>query len=180
MSKDDYVKERLLSLLPEPFIQIGKLLTDMTADQLFQKFKQIDFSVIDKTGDYRSIITEDIGIGVVRSFSRFKLQHMVSMRQLSGDTPVHVRYEHGNLFFYVDINDIDVKLTISNKVTCIVRDSDSVLYDIVIGDRVYPNRLFYQSRYHGLKTTLEKVLKNETVNCVHLFHINREIGDTPY
>lgn len=101
------------------------------------------------------------------------------MKLLSEKTPVYLEYIYGNLFFLLDIDQLDEKLLLTDKVSFAYSQELDQVFDINIGSYVSPNRLYHLQKFSGTLTTLEKVLKNDFVTCFHLHSFSSVLSDLP-
>lgn len=176
----DYLTMKLASLLPQPGIKIGKLVEDSTVEELKTRYTNIGFYTVKPiSSNYRAHVADNYGLGIVRSLSNTRLNYLTSVKKIDPLTPVYVRYTEGNLCFCIDFKSVDINCLLTDQLTTITRSTTDEMYDLFVGEYVYPNRLYHLSKYHGFTTTLEKALKNNDISCYNIFELDKELEDMP-
>ncbi len=178
---DPYVTKKLQYLLQVPGLKLGCLEESITLDQFKDRLKSANFIGTHRRigKDIQLYETEDLGIGYVNSFSPKTLSRLLSAQLLSPQLPVHVRYIYGNLFFLLNEKDLDINLLKTKIVTLAFHEKLKEVYDLNVGPRVSPNRLYHLERYDGIVTSLEKALKNELVSCFNVHSFTSDLSDLP-
>jgi len=114
------------------------------------------------------IRTNDLGVGYSSYLSPARLYELMELNKVSKDIPIEFRYEYCNVFTYINIEDIDTNLLLTNEVYFIVHKPTSEIWLGVIGRPTLPNFLFYKSDLDGFKSTLNNIRTLPNINRINI------------
>lgn len=183
LSLDDlYVKHRLQSVLYDPQYTLGRLLKidslEVLSSHLQKAFYINSSTQVDKEVHYYE--TETVGEGYVSSISKIRLKKLMMAGLVSGSTEVTLKYRYGNLHCYIDLKDINLSILKTNIISIACNTATKQLYHVVIGSPVRCNRLYHLEHFDGVKGTVEKALRMESIDTYHFYDAKIEFSDIPH
>ena len=156
--KDNHFSNVFSRMLTHNHYKVGRLVDTHTLPSLIEKickahFEEVKF--LPKSG-LHLIRTSDLGFGYSSYLSPARLHELIELGKVSKDIPIDFVYQYGNVFTYVDIDDIDPAILLSDDMYLVVKMETKQIYYAVIGRPTSPNILYYKSDYSGFRSTLDK------------------------
>lgn len=158
LEKDTNTLNIFSRMLTHNNYKVGRLIDIYTLSSLIEKITKANFEEVKylpKSG-LHLIKTSDLGFGYSSYISPSRLHELIELGKVSKDIPIYFVYQYGNVFTYIDIDDIDPTILISDDVYFIVKMETKKIYYITIGKPTLPNILYYKDKYDGFKCTLDK------------------------
>lgn len=153
--------------------KIGRFIDIHTIDQFIDKLllanlEEVKYLPKSKLHIFR---TSDLGFGYSSYLSPLKLQEYINLNKVKKDIPIEFIYQHGNVFTYIDKNDIDMKLLLTDDIYFFINKETNEIWNIIIGKPTNPNFLYFKSELSGFKTTLDKALTVQYFNRLNIIEI---------
>ena len=158
LEKDTHVSNVFSRMLTHNHYKVGRLIDTHTLPSLIDKISKAHFEEVKflpKSG-LHLIRTSDLGFGYSSYLSPAKLHEFMELGKVPKDIPIDFVYQYGNVFTYVDIDDIDPAILLSDDMYLVVKMETKQIYYAVIGRPTSPNILYYKSDYSGFRSTLDK------------------------
>ncbi len=157
-------------LTNDPY-KVGKLIDTYTLPSLIDKISKAYFEDVKylPKSDLHLIRTNDLGFGYSSYISPARLQEFIELNKVSKDIPIEFKYEHGNVFTYIDLDDIDPSLLLTDDIYIVVKKATKQIYYAVIGRPTSPNILFHRDDLSGFKATLSSAITVEHFNRIDIF-----------
>ncbi len=112
--------------------------------------------------------TSDLGFGYSSYISPARLHELIELGKVPKDIPIDLVYQHGNVFIYIDLENIDDKLLLTDDIYFIIKKETKDIWNMNIGKMTNPNYLYYRSNLDGKRTTLEKLKVLEHFNRINI------------
>lgn len=123
----------------------------------------------------------DVGTGIDSTVSSDQLKALLSLSQIDPLLKVHLLYSHGNIYTCLMIEDLDINLLLTTKVSLVYHLKDNEVVSMKIGEFTPPNRLYLRKDLDGAVIPLRKALSSVNINSFHvLTRQDFELGDIPF
>lgn len=170
LEKNRYNISILCRMLTHDYYKVGRLIDTHKLSTLIEKVSKAhfeDIKFLPKSGLYLTK-TNDLGFGYSSCLSPARLHELIELGKVSKDILIHFVYEYGNIFTYIDVNDIAINLLLTDDVYFIVKKETKEIYHAVIDKPTLPNLLYYRKDLEGFKTTLDKARTIKHFNRIDL------------
>lgn len=156
-------------LTNEPY-KIGTLINIHTIPSLIDKIVQADFEEVKylPKSDLHLIRTSDLGLGYSFYISPTRLHELIELGKVRKDIPIEFKYEHGNVFTYIELDDIDPILLLTDDIYFVIKKATNQIYYAVIGRPTTPNVLYYRDDLGGFKATLTSARTVQNFNRINI------------
>lgn len=150
--------------------KVGRFVGVHTLSTLVERMSKAHFEEIKylPKRDLHIIRTNDLGLGYSSYLSPARLYELMELEKIPKDITIEFKYKYGNIFTYINIEDIDPKLLLTDEVYFIVHKPTSKLWLSVIGRPTSPNLLYYKSDLNGVKSTLDKTRTIQNFNRINI------------
>lgn len=167
--EDTFIENIVNSLLSSD--KIPRLINVKTYNEFIDKFFKANFIFIKylPIGKLNLYKTNEIDIGYTDKITIKELVLLMSTNKIKKDIPVYLEYMHGNIFAYIDYNNIETKLLLREDIYVLIHNKTKEVYNISIGNFGNPNRLYYRSDLNNIKTTLNKVITLQGLNRINIY-----------
>lgn len=158
LENDKHVTNVFSRMLTVNNYKVGRFIDTYTLPTLLDKLNAAYFEEVKylpKSG-LHLIRTSDLGFGYSSYLSPARLHELIELGKVPKDIPIDFVYQYGNVFTYVDIDDIDPAILLSDDMYLVVKMETKQIYYAVIGRPTSPNILYYKSDYSGFRSTLDK------------------------
>lgn len=158
LEKNKHVANVFSRMLTHEYYKVGRLVDTFTISTLIDKISKAHFEVVKflpKSNLYL-IRTNDLGFGYSSYLSPARLHELIELGKVPKDIPIDFVYQYGNVFTYIDMDDIDPAILLSDEIYLVVKMETKQIYYAVIGRPTSPNILYYKSDYSGFRSTLDK------------------------
>jgi len=150
-------------LTNDPY-RVGRFVDIHTIPSLIEKMTKANFEEVKylPKNDLYLIRTNDLGFGYSSYISPARLHELIELGKIPKDIPIEFVYQYGNVFTYVNIDDIDSSLLLTDEIYFVIKKDTKQIWFAVIGRPTSPNLLYYKSDLNGFKATLKsaKTLPN--------------------
>ncbi len=170
LEKDKHIANVFSRMLTHNHYNVGRLVDTHTLPSLIEKISKAQFEdvkFLPKSG-LHLIRTSDLGFGHSSYLSPARLHELMELGKIPKDIPIEFVYQYGNVFTYIDVNDIDSNLLLSDDVYFVVKKETKEIYYAVIGRPTSPNLLYYKSDLGGFRSTLDKAKTIPNFNRIDL------------
>lgn len=163
LRKDEYIHKHINNILP-------RLLIIKSLDTFIDKLSTARFIHMKQLANNNLSLykTNEIDIGYTNKLTIEELHTLISTNKVNKDIPIYLKYQHGNVFSYILLKDIDQKLLLREDIYIITHEVTKELYLLSIGKFGNPNRLYYNSDLNDIVTTFDKV---KTLDGIQRFDI---------
>lgn len=152
----------------------GTLDSISTLDELVDRLLQttvvsVPIRVSDSVDVYQAY---DLDTSLPFSVTRVEVIQLVEGGALSKDTVVSMRYEHGALQLYLHLDKENRHLFVTRDLWFSYDKKAQEAVAIGTGRYTHLNKLYYQSKYHNLDTTIGKLLASrngDVISTIHLY-----------
>lgn len=154
----------------DPYM-VGRLVDTHTLSTVIERMCKANFEEIKHLPkkDLHIIRTSDLGFGYSSYISPARLHELIELGKVPKDIPIEFKYEHGNVFTYIDSKDIDMSLLLTDDIYLVVHKPTNQIWFSVIGRPTNPNFLYYKSDLSGFKTTLDKAKTVQNFNRINIY-----------
>lgn len=114
----------------------------------------------------------DLDTSLPFSVTKVEVTRLVEGGVLSKDTMVSMRYEHGALQIYLHLDETNRHLFVTRDLWFSYDKKVNEAVAIGTGRYTHLNKLYYQSKYHNLDTTIGKLLASrngDVISTIHLY-----------
>lgn len=98
---------------------------------------------------------------------KFLLLH----KRLPPQTRVRIKYLHGNLFFFLCLEDDEFSMFTSTELTIAYNKQDRSCICIETGSFCFVNSFFLITKYDGVETTISKLLSSQASERIRNLHL---------
>ena len=123
----------------------------------------------------------DVGTGIDSTISSERLKTLISLSQIDPLTKVHLLYTHGNIYTCLMLEDINLNLLLTDKVSLVYHLKDKEVVSMKIGEFTPPNRLYLRRDLDGGVVPLQKALSSVNIGSFHVVpRQDFDLGDIPF
>lgn len=171
LENDSHFVDFASRMLTHNRYKVGRFIKIDTLSVLIKKISKAHFEEIKHfpKRDLYLIRTNDIGLGYSSYLSPVRLYELMELGKVPKDIPIEFKYQHNNVFTYIDIVNIDPKLLLTDEVYFILHKPTNKIYLAVIGKPTSPNKLYYRSDLDGFKSTLDKAKTIQNFNRIDIY-----------
>lgn len=157
LEKDKHISNVFSRMLTHNHYKVGRFVDIFTLPTLIDKISKAHFEVVKflpKSG-LHLIRTNDLGYGYSSYLSPARLHELMELGKIKKDLQIDFVYQFGNVFTYIELDDINPDLLLTDEVYFVVKMETKEIYYAVIGRPTSPNLLYYKSDYSGFKAILD-------------------------
>lgn len=171
LENDNYFINFAFKILTQDPYKVGRFVDIYSHSILIEKICKAHFEEVKYLSKHNLYLirTNDLGLGYSSYLSPIRLHELIELGKVDKDIPIEFKYQHGNIFIYINIKDIDSKLLLINEIYFVVNKSTNKICYIVIGRPTRPNFLYYRSDLNGFKSTLDKVRTIQNFNRIDIY-----------
>lgn len=171
LENDKHFTNVFSRILTHDHYKVGRLVDTYTLPTLIERITKAHFEEVKylPKSDLHVIRTNDLGFGYCSYISPAKLHEFFELGKVSKDIPIEFKYEHGNVFTYIDSKDIDMNLLLTDDIYFVIKKATNQIWMAVIGRPTSPNILYYKSDLSGFKTTLDKAKTVQNFNRLNIY-----------
>lgn len=170
LERDSHIKNIFSRMLTHDHYKVGRLVDTFTVNSIIDKMSKANFEVVKflPKSQLHLIKTSDLGFGYSSYLSPARLHELMELEKIRKDLPIDFVYQFGNVFTYINLDEIDPQLLLTDEVYFVVKMETKEIYYAVIGRPTSPNILYYKSDYSGFKATLNSARTVENFNRVDI------------
>lgn len=170
LEKDSHFIAIFSRMLTNDPYKVGRLVDTHTLSTVIEKICKANFEEVKylPKKDLQIIRTTDLGFGYSSYISPSRLHELIELGKVPKDIPIEFRYQHGNVFTYINSKDIDMSLLLTDDIYFVYHKPTNRIWISVIGKPTNPNFLYYKSDLSGFKTTLDKARTVQNFNRIDI------------
>ena len=170
LEKDKHFTNVFSRMLTQNPYKVGRFVEIHTLPSLIDKISKANFEEVKylPKSDLHLIRTNDLGLGYSSYISPARLHELIELGKVSKDIPIEFKYEHGNVFTYIDLDDIVPDLLLTDDIYFVIKKATKQIYYAVIGRPTTPNVLYYRDDLSGFKATLSSARTVEHFNRINI------------
>lgn len=176
-------RDALKRLVRHDAVPWGTLKDLTTVDEVLERLQQCPPVLIpDLTTKLVEVYhSADLGVGCVARVSSSLLETAMQIGQIDPETPITLRYRHGNLFCVVKPEDLPPMASLSQDVYFMVNTETHALISTHIGKYHWHHAMYQYYHLDKKVTTLKKLLDTKRFTSVYIdTGGDSELIDIPY
>lgn len=175
LEKDKHFTNVFSRMLTQHPYMIGRFVEIHTLPSLIDKISKANFEEVKylPKSDLHLIRTNDLGLGYSSYISPARLHELIELGKVPKDISIEFKYEHGNVFTYIDLDDIDPCLLLTDDIYFVVKKATKQIYYAVIGRPTSPNILYHRDDLSGFKATLTSARTVQNFNRINISEKNK-------
>ena len=157
LEKDKHIVNVFSRMLTHNHYKVGRLVDTFTIPTLIDKISKAHFEVVKflPKSNLHLIRTNDLSYCYSSYLSPARLHELMELGKIKKDLQIDFVYQYGNVFTYIDLDDINPELLLTDEIYFVVKMETKEIYYTVIGRPTSPNILYYKSDYSGFRATLD-------------------------
>lgn len=177
LREDEALQRHLTHLLPTELRSIGCYVGIGSTEELLQRLCRARYEALKRLPLSGLTIyrTSDIAPGYINYLSLQAFNELIALRKVQKDTPITLRFQHGNVFAYVSSKDIDRKVLLTDETYLFAKETTRQIWLVKNGKPTNPNRLYGRYEYDEITTTAERL---STVPGFNALYIREEWDDS--
>lgn len=170
LKNDKHLINLVSYMLHSDKYKVGRFIDIHTFDEFIDKLLKANIEEVKylPKRDLYMYRTSDLGFGYSSYISPNKLNEFIELGKVSKDIPIESKYKWGNVFHYINIEDIDDKLLLTDDIYFLIKKETKEIWDINIGKFTNPNFLYFRSDIEDKITTLDKLKILEYFNRINI------------
>lgn len=168
--QDTELRRSLIYLLANDFRKLGCFAEERSITSLLEKISKASYEKVKYLPNRHISIyrTENIGYGYCNYYSIYRFREMIALGKIKKDIPIRLEYKHGNIFAYVNDQDLDIRCLLTNETYLFIHEETNEIWNTIIGKPTNPNRLYYRSDLDGIVSTIDRLATLEGLNAVYV------------
>lgn len=170
LKSDKYLNVHIGYLLPSlSENKLGKLTDSININSFIEKLCKVNYERIKYLPlvDISIYKTTDLGLGYINYISIRNLKEMMFLNKIEENIAIDLKYQHGNIFGYIDTKNIDINVLLTDELYLIVKEKTKEICYIKIGKPCNPNRLYYEKDLDNKRGTLKQLSFLEGFNAIY-------------
>lgn len=172
---DKFLSRYCSYMLTSEYNELGRFINIPTLDILYNKLVKANYERIKQLPISKLTIykTTDIGLGYINNISVKDIKKLVLLGKIDKNTKIYLHYKYGNVFSYINSEDIDKNILITDNTYLLVKEETMEIYLIKIGKLTNPNNLYYRRDLNDIVIKISELNTIPDINSIWIENNNK-------